>query len=190
MAPVRKVHDAGLLTFLETAWSEWIKAGFRGEILPTGFPARGMRQKEPRNIDGRVGYYALAMETCITAGTWEAALASASVAQTAQTMVSEGAILGLCALPPAGASRPSRSLWRLLLPQQCSDRGARFSRRRRGPGRHPRCRFPPRQRNPGYLLRARTTCSSARFTGSPRMRFRTSSATRTRGAAAPGKVST
>ena len=102
MAPVRKVHDAGLLTFLETAWSEWVKAGFRGEILPTGFPARGMRQKEPRNIDGRVGYYALAMETCITAGTWEAAIASASVAQTAQTMISDGATSAFALCRPPG----------------------------------------------------------------------------------------
>lgn len=102
MTPVHKVHDAKFLAFLATAWSEWVKAGFRGEILPTGFPARGMRQIEPRNIDGRAGYYALAMETCITAGTWEAAVASASVAQTAQLVISGGAPSAFALCRPPG----------------------------------------------------------------------------------------
>src|SRR4051794_22469707 len=61
---VRAVHDRAFLDFLEHAWSEWTAAGYRGEIVPTGFPARGMRQICPNHIDGKVGYYAMAMETC------------------------------------------------------------------------------------------------------------------------------
>ena len=102
MGPVRKVHDSGFLKFLETAWSEWTKAGYRGEVIPTGFPNRGLRQRCPRNIDGKVGYYAHSLETCITAGTWEAARASAAVAQTAQKSVTEGAAAAFALCRPPG----------------------------------------------------------------------------------------
>ncbi|MFO1089207.1 MAG: histone deacetylase family protein [Hyphomicrobiales bacterium] len=99
--PVRKIHDKGFLKFLEKAWDEWVAAGFRGEILPTGFPVRGMQQRIPNNIDGKAGYYTLAVETAITAGTWEAAQASAAVAQSAQRLVSKGerAAFALCRPP-------------------------------------------------------------------------------------------
>jgi acetoin utilization deacetylase AcuC-like enzyme len=101
MKPVRKVHDREFLSFLESAWREWTEAGFRGEIIPTGFAARGMRQKKPRHIDGKVGYYVLSMETCITVGTWEAACSSAAVAQAAQKLVASGAgsAFALCRPP-------------------------------------------------------------------------------------------
>ena len=102
LKPLRKIHDREFLAFLESAWAEWTQAGFRGEIIPTGFPARGMRQKKPRHIDGKVGYYILSMETCITAGTWDAALASVSVAQTAQKLVAAGASSAFALCRPPG----------------------------------------------------------------------------------------
>jgi acetoin utilization deacetylase AcuC-like enzyme len=102
MRPVRKIHDKGFLHFLETAWDEWTAAGFRGEILPTSIPNRSLRQKLPRNIDGKVGYYIHSLETCITAGTWEAIIASASVALTAQKVVSGGASSAFALCRPPG----------------------------------------------------------------------------------------
>jgi acetoin utilization deacetylase AcuC-like enzyme len=102
MKPVRKIHDAGFLKFLETAWQQWTGAGYRGEIVPTGFPARGMRAICPDHIDGKVGYYAMAMETCITAGTWEAAKASAAVALGAQKIVAGGARTAFALCRPPG----------------------------------------------------------------------------------------
>lgn len=90
MKPVRKIHDKGFLKFLETAWDEWVAAGYRGEIMPTGFPNRSLQQRIPRAIDGKVGYYIHSLETCITAGTWDAARASASVALTAQKLIARG----------------------------------------------------------------------------------------------------
>ena len=50
-APLRKIHDAGFLSFLETCWDEWVAAGYRGEALPLIFPARRMQQRCPRHID-------------------------------------------------------------------------------------------------------------------------------------------
>jgi acetoin utilization deacetylase AcuC-like enzyme len=101
MAPVRKVHDRDFLIFLENAWGEWTKAGYRGEIVPTGYAARGMSQRCPRQIDGKAGYYCLSMETCITAGTWDAARASAATALTGQKIVANGdrAAFALCRPP-------------------------------------------------------------------------------------------
>lgn len=102
LAPVRKVHEAGYLEFLETAWDEWQAAGYRGEILATVFPNRSLVQRRPKAIDGKVGYYTHSMETCITAGTWAAAKASASVAQTAQKLVGGGAPAAFALCRPPG----------------------------------------------------------------------------------------
>lgn len=102
MKAVRKVHDRNFLRFLESAWEEWTGAGYRGEILPTGFPARGMRQIRPNHIDGKVGYYALAMETCITAGSWDAARASAAVALTAHRLIATGEACAFALCRPPG----------------------------------------------------------------------------------------
>jgi len=102
MGPVRKVHDKGFLQFLENAWAEWKAAGYLGEIVPTGFPNRGLRQRCPRHIDGKVGYYTHSIETCITAGSWEAATSSAAVAQTGQKIVSGGAASAFALCRPPG----------------------------------------------------------------------------------------
>jgi len=101
MKPVRKLHDRGFLKFLETAWDEWVAQGARGEIIPTSFPMRRMRQRAPNHIEGKAGYYTLATETAITAGTWAAAKASAAVALTAQKLVAgaEPAAFALCRPP-------------------------------------------------------------------------------------------
>ena len=99
---VARVHDAGYLAFLESAWSEWKAAGFAGEIIATGFAARRMPSiRPPRDIDGKVGYYALAAETAITGGTWRAALSSCASAQAAQRAVAGGerAAFALCRPP-------------------------------------------------------------------------------------------
>ncbi|MGF1446720.1 MAG: histone deacetylase family protein [Pikeienuella sp.] len=107
LAPVHRVHDAGYLDFLETCWGEWVAAGARGEMIATGMPLRRLHQDRiPRHIDGKLGYYTMATETAITAGTWTAAQASAAVAQTAQRLVAGGdrAAFALCRPPGHHAS--------------------------------------------------------------------------------------
>jgi acetoin utilization deacetylase AcuC-like enzyme len=101
MQTVKKVHDKGFVEFLENAWADWQKAGYRGEILPTMFPVPGLRKKPVRGIDGKVGYYGFGTETMITGGTWKAVTASASVAQKGQALVSGGekAAFALCRPP-------------------------------------------------------------------------------------------
>ena len=98
---ITRIHDADFIRFLETCWSDWSAAGFKGEAIPTVWPSRGMQERIPNHIDGRLGYYAMAAETAISNGTWEAARASADVALTAQAALQDGAkeAFALCRPP-------------------------------------------------------------------------------------------
>lgn len=100
--PVRRIHETAFLEFLESCWDEWQAAGFEGEAIATAWPARRMRVTPPDFIDGKIGYYALAAETSITDGTWEAAQASADVALTAQAAIAEGAEAAFALCRPPG----------------------------------------------------------------------------------------
>lgn len=102
MSAVLKVHSTEYVSFLQTAWTEWTEAGYKGDALPTVFPARRMVQKVPDEIDGKLGFYAMAIETSITDGTWEAAQSSAACAQTAQKRVSGGESMAFALCRPPG----------------------------------------------------------------------------------------
>lgn len=101
MDPILKIHDAGFVDFLQTAWTEWDAEGYAGEAMVSCWPARRMAQRCPRHIEGKLGYYALASETAISDGTWEAAYSSAQVALTGAKLVMDGArgIFALCRPP-------------------------------------------------------------------------------------------
>ena len=71
---IGKVHDQDYIKFLDNAWNEWIKEGFKGEAIPTVWPSRSMNsEKIPTFIEGKLGYYSLAGETSISNGSIEAA---------------------------------------------------------------------------------------------------------------------
>lgn len=107
LGSITKVHDEDFVGFLANAWTEWAAAGNRGEAIPDCWPARRMTQRRPTNITGKLGYYAMAAETSISAGSWEAALASADVALTAASHISDGApaAFALCRPPGHHAAR-------------------------------------------------------------------------------------
>ena len=99
--PITRIHDRGFLNFLEQCWKDWVAVGYKGEAIPTIWPSRRTQQRIPNHIEGRMGYYALAGETSISSGTWEAARASANVALTAQAAIKNGAneAFALCRPP-------------------------------------------------------------------------------------------
>ena len=107
MAPVLAVHDAGFVSFLESAWTEWRQAGNAGEAIPSIWPARRMQARVPQHIEGRLGYYAMAAETSISEGTWEAALAAKDVALTGaeRLLLGDPAAFSLCRPPGHHAAR-------------------------------------------------------------------------------------
>jgi acetoin utilization deacetylase AcuC-like enzyme len=103
-----QVHDADLVEFLRSAWSRWAASDREGSMLPSGFPARGLRRdRVPAGIHGALGYYTFDASTPIVAGTWEAALAAARSAMTAAALVAEGdsAAYALCRPPGHHAGR-------------------------------------------------------------------------------------
>jgi len=106
-APLLRVHDSGYLEFLSQAWTEWSAAGGRGEAIPDCWPARRMAQRCPSSISGKLGYYAMAGETSISQGTWEAARAAADVALTAAARIAAGerSAFALCRPPGHHAAR-------------------------------------------------------------------------------------
>jgi acetoin utilization deacetylase AcuC-like enzyme len=105
--PVLRVHDAGFVDFLGRAWTDWSAAGNRGEAIPDCWPARRMAQRKPNSITGQLGYYAMAGETSIGPGTWEAAQAAADVALTAAARLGAGdrGAFALCRPPGHHAAR-------------------------------------------------------------------------------------
>ncbi|HMK86377.1 MAG TPA: histone deacetylase family protein [Steroidobacteraceae bacterium] len=107
MAAILKIHDEKFVTFLQSAWADWVAAGNRGEAIPDCWPARRMAQRCPSSISGRLGFYAMAGETSISAGTWEAARAAADVAVTAAGYLQKGAraAFALCRPPGHHAAR-------------------------------------------------------------------------------------
>ena len=102
------VHEPAFVEFLRTAHAEWRAAGKAGFMLPSAFPARGLRRdRVPSGINGRMGYYCFDPGTPIVEGTWDAAFASACCALTAAACVAEGArsAYALCRPPGHHAAR-------------------------------------------------------------------------------------
>lgn len=101
LGPILAVHDKSFIDFLQVAWGDWLKEGFKGEAIPTVWPVRRTSTRIPRFIEGRLGYYALSCETSISEGTWEAAYASAQVALTGAERIRQGArsVFSLCRPP-------------------------------------------------------------------------------------------
>jgi acetoin utilization deacetylase AcuC-like enzyme len=105
--PVLRVHDAGLVEFLSTAWEEWQRIAPGTQPLPMSWPVRGMGQRKPESVSGRLAYYALDACTPITATSWQAARAAADVALSGVDLIQAGAraAFALCRPPGHHATR-------------------------------------------------------------------------------------
>ena len=116
--PILDVHDAGLVKFVETAWSEAVEQEIdRAFLVADTYPVRAMfegmsdaalaRLREPRAIGGRTGWYGLDSSNPIVAGTYAAARGAVDVALTTADLVlaGEAAVYGLCRPPGHHAAR-------------------------------------------------------------------------------------
>ena len=104
---INKIHDDKYIEFMNNAWNEWEKEGYKGEALPTVWPSRSMDSKIiPNFIEGKLGYYCLAGETSISKGTVEGAYESVKVAVTAAEFLSNNSsVFALCRPPGHHASK-------------------------------------------------------------------------------------
>lgn len=73
MAPIRAIHSAQYLDFLETAYTQWQAQGNEGDAFPYIWPTGGFSGGQPTHISARLGQFALSSDTPITAGSWKAA---------------------------------------------------------------------------------------------------------------------
>ncbi len=100
--PILRVHDKGFVEFMATVWEEWCAAGNDCEAFANTWPTRRLRERIPIAIEGKIGYYALAIETPITSGSYKAALSSVNVALTGQKKIAAGAHSAFALCRPPG----------------------------------------------------------------------------------------
>jgi acetoin utilization deacetylase AcuC-like enzyme len=100
--PVLRVHSKEFVDFLQTAFSDWERRHGDCDAMPNCWPSRTLRQKQPKEIEGRLGYYSFDSTTPITAGTWKAATASANVALTGAELICSGNQIVFSACRPPG----------------------------------------------------------------------------------------
>ncbi len=87
--PILLVHDKGYITFLASAWTEWLDSDpevavspEQNAFLPATFALR-RKTRVPGTLLGKAGYYIMDLSACIVEGTYSAALASANCALSA-----------------------------------------------------------------------------------------------------------
>ncbi len=100
---VGALHSPDYLEFLETGFARWRDAGHDAECaMAFGWPARRMGQRLPTAVEAQLGYYSFAADCSIGEHTWEAALDSAALAQTAASIVADGRRAAFARCRPPG----------------------------------------------------------------------------------------
>ena len=87
---IADVHDAGYLAFLESAFLRWKRLPNASSVIHPHAFAHYSSRRRPESIQGQVGYYLAGGSSPITAGTWDAAVASAHTALEAARLALEG----------------------------------------------------------------------------------------------------
>jgi acetoin utilization deacetylase AcuC-like enzyme len=110
LGPIARVHDEAYLAFLQRAWRDWPRDRSPHVALPQFWRGRAAGSGPlPRSLVGQLGHYAGDAIAPVLEGTWQAALASAHTALTAQRWVATGqrAAFALCRPPGHHAGRDS-----------------------------------------------------------------------------------
>ena len=108
-AALRRVHSAGYLDFLATAWSEWVAldpANAERDALPSVWPLAQPHafrtDAPPHNFAARLGQYAFDSGTPLMAGSWAAAREGAACALAAAQAVLAGERCAFALTRPPG----------------------------------------------------------------------------------------
>ena len=100
LEPLRAVHSDAYLSFLASAWTEWLAstpetsaASDKTALLPATFAAK--RDHMPESILGKAGFFLLDLSVPVVEGTYAAALSSVNCALSAAEFISPSFVLGL-----------------------------------------------------------------------------------------------
>lgn len=101
LEPILRVHDAGLVKFLQSAHELWKQRIGTDEALPFAHSPRGIAAREPESINGKLAFYTYDAVTPLTQGSWTGALAAVSVALSGYGLIRDGArsAFSLCRPP-------------------------------------------------------------------------------------------
>ena len=103
IAPLRWVHTDDYVDFLASSWDRWVERfGEEHDASPYCFvPARHLRNRVPKDIEGMLGYYSFDMTAAITKGSWPAIVAAAECALTGVDLIKQGqsSAFALCRPP-------------------------------------------------------------------------------------------
>ena len=110
--PITAVHDAGLVTYLATAWQETTRGDANTLVIPDTFLIPALREgmgecRLPTAASGAMGAWCFDSSTPLSEGTYGAALAAVDIALTATDLVlgGEARAYGLCRPPGHHAPR-------------------------------------------------------------------------------------
>jgi acetoin utilization deacetylase AcuC-like enzyme len=105
--PIHAVHDKDYISFLASAWTEWLDSDPEvaaspetHAFLPATFALR-RKPRVPSTLLGKAGYYMMDLSACIVEATYTAALTSANSALSAAESVfhTQHSAFGLCRPP-------------------------------------------------------------------------------------------
>jgi acetoin utilization deacetylase AcuC-like enzyme len=101
LEPIKRVHSAEYIAFLQTAHDQWRAAGREGDAFPYTFPVVKRRPLKLQRIDALLGQYSFDTSTPIAEGTWEAAYwaAQTALAATEAVLARERTAFALCRPP-------------------------------------------------------------------------------------------
>ncbi|MGI8446946.1 MAG: hypothetical protein ACR2MP_07160 [Streptosporangiaceae bacterium] len=108
---LRRVHDPGLLSHLETVWADWESAGLPADygrdrvvpyVRPTPGLLAGLPPRTPPAVHARAGLYCYDTMTLVGPGSWAAIRGAADAAQTAADLVSSGTPVAYALCRPPG----------------------------------------------------------------------------------------
>ena len=100
LEPLRRVHSAEYLDFLQSAFAEWRAAGREGDAFPYTFPVVHRRPLSFSRIDAKLGQYSYDTSTPIGEHSWQAAYWGVQTALTAlEAARADGTAFAFCRPP-------------------------------------------------------------------------------------------
>ena len=185
---VRRVHDAGYVDFLSTAWEEWTAQGRTNDALPLVWPVPAVRHDRVPHTSTASSATTRWTPACRSPpARGRRSRAGAAVALDRRPgQLADGAASAFALCRPPGHHAGAATMGGYCYLNNAAIAAQYLLRPRLRPRGGARRGLPPRQRHAEHLLRRGATCCSCRSTPTRGTSIRTSSATPTRRAPGAG----